>query len=295
MNRILLVEDEPASAEYLAGVLRRDLPGMEVAGIAENGEEALRIIRQERVDIVVTDIKMPVMDGLELAEAVRTSWPMIPVVIVSGYELFEYAKTALRFGVSDYLLKPVKARELAECLERVALRLEYSRRARKALGAAAAQADAGGEGAFSDAPGPVELRAQVNLLLSEYEERARGRESDRARADFEALTAYIDRRLGEKLTLEGVCRANGLSQSTLSRQFRVYARCSFVEYLTSRRVERARSLIEREPGRRMKEIAGEAGFSDPLYFSRVFRARTGLTPTEFARSCRRRGKNGGKG
>jgi len=295
LNRILLVEDEPASAEYLAGVLRRDLPGMEVAGIAENGEEALRIIRQERVDIVVTDIKMPVMDGLELAEAVRTSWPMIPVVIVSGYELFEYAKTALRFGVSDYLLKPVKARELAECLERVALRLEYSRRARKALGAAAAQADAGGEGVFSDAPGPVELRAQVNLLLSEYEERARGRESDRARADFEALTAYIDRRLGEKLTLEGVCRANGLSQSTLSRQFRVYARCSFVEYLTSRRVERARSLIEREPGRRMKEIAGEAGFSDPLYFSRVFRARTGLTPTEFARSCRRRGKNGGKG
>lgn len=289
MNRILLVEDEPASTDYLASLIRRELPGMEVVAAVENGEEALHFIRRQPVDIVVTDIKMPVMDGLKLAEAVRSTWPMIPVVIVSGYELFEYAKTALRFGVSDYLLKPVKPRELVECLERIALRLEYARKAHEALGVSATSegaADmphAGTE--FCAAPAPGELRARMDMLLTEYESRAREHEPDRARADFEALTAYIDRRLSEKLTLEGVCRANGMSQTTLSRLFRTYAHCTFVEYLTSRRVERARALIQREPTRRMKEIAAEAGFSDPLYFSRVFRAETGVAPTDFAKEC----------
>lgn len=284
MNQILLVEDEPASADYLASLIRRELSGMKVVAVAENGEEALQFIRRQPVDIVVTDIKMPVMDGLKLAEAVRTAWPMIPVVIVSGYELFDYAKTALRFGVSDYLLKPVKPRELVECLERIALRLEYSRRIQEALGASS-KPESAASADFLAAPAPGELRARMDMLLTEYESRARDQETDRARADFEALTAYIDRRLSEKLTLEGVCRANGISQTTMSRLFRTYAHCTFVEYLTSRRVERARVLIQRNPTRRMKEIAAEAGFSDPLYFSRVFRAETGVAPTDFAKKC----------
>jgi two-component system response regulator YesN len=289
--RVLIVEDEPASAEYLSSIVKRELPGMEISGIAENGEEALALMRKSRVDVVITDISMPVMDGLQLAGAVRAVWPMIPVVIVSGYERFEYAKTALRFGVSDYLLKPLKPAELRNCLTRIALKLEFSQKARQSLGAMAltrdeeAKLDTELGRAVSDAPDPQELRARLDRLIEEYSARARAGEGDHARADFEALTGYIGRKLGEKLTLEGVCRALGMSQTTVSRLFRTYARCSFVEYLTSRRVERAKSLIEREPSRRMKEIACEAGFCDPLYFSRVFRAETGLTPTDFAKSC----------
>ncbi len=296
MKRILLVEDEPASADYLASLIRRELPDMEVAGVCENGEEALAAMRKTRVDIVVTDIAMPVMDGLQLAEAVRASWPLVPVVIVSGYERFEYAKTALRFGVSDYLLKPVKSAELRDCLNRLALRLEFSQETRQALGEARltqdeeAALDTEVGRAVRDAPGPAELRARLDRLIEEYSVRARSGEGDHAKADFEALTAYISRKLGEKLTLEGVCRALGLSQTSVSRLFRTYARCSFVEYLTGRRVERAKMLIQREPSRRLKEIACEAGFPDPLYFSRVFRAETGLTPTEFAKNCQANGE-----
>ena len=134
MIRVLLVEDEPASQDYLQSIVRRELPEMELAGVCENGEAALALMRKSRVDIVVTDIAMPVMDGLQLAEAVRGAFPLIPVVIVSGYERFEYAKTALRYGVSDYLLKPVKPSEMRDCLRRLALRLEFSRGAQQALG-----------------------------------------------------------------------------------------------------------------------------------------------------------------
>ena len=291
MIRVLIVEDEPASAEYLSSIVKRELPSMELAGLTENGEEALALMRKSRVDIVVTDISMPVMDGLQLAEAVRAAWPLIPVVIVSGYERFEYAKTALRFGVSDYLLKPVKPAELRDCLTRLSLKLEFSEKAREALGALALSQDEEAKlntelcHAVCDAPGPQAMRERLDRLIEEYSVRARAGEGDHARADFEALTGYIGRKLGEKLTLEGVCRALGMSQTTVSRLFRTYARCSFVEYLTARRVERAKTLIEREPSRRMKEIACEAGFCDPLYFSRVFRSETGLTPTDFAKSC----------
>ena len=297
MIRVLIVEDEPASAEYLTSLIRRELPDMEVSGLAENGEEALALMRKSRADIVVTDISMPVMDGLKLAEAVRAAWPMIPVVIVSGYERFEYAKTALRFGVSDYLLKPVKPAELRACLTRLALKLEFSKKARQALGAEtlgrmeAVKSDTEPKLHVDDAPGPQELRARLDRLIEEHSVRARAEEGDHARVDFEALTGYIGRRLNEKLTLEGVCRALGMSQTSVSRLFRTYARCSFVEYLTSRRVERAKELIKREPTRRMKEIACEAGFSDPLYFSRVFRAETGLSPTDFARGCQQGGRD----
>lgn len=295
MIRILLVEDEPASAEYLASVIRRELPNMEVAGVAENGEEALQMMRKSRIDIVVTDIAMPIMDGLQLAEAVRAAWPLVHVVIISGYERFEYAKTAIRSGVSDYLLKPVRPQELAGCLDRIAMKLDFFGKAREALGAGLADQEAvlcdQVESAARDASGPVELRARVDRLLTEYATRARVKEPDRARADFEALTGYIDRKLAEKLTLEGACHELGMSQTTVSRLFRTFARCSFVEYLTSRRVERARGLIKREPSRRMKEVACEAGFSDPLYFSRVFRAETGFTPTEFAKNCQQEGEN----
>lgn len=297
MIRVLIVEDEPASAEYLSSIVKRELPGMEISGIAENGEEALALMRKSRVDVVVTDISMPVMDGLQLAGAVRAAWPLIPVVIVSGYERFEYAKTALRFGVSDYLLKPVKPSELRDCLARISLKLEFSQKARQALGTERltldeeAKLDTELGRAVSDAPGPQELRARLDRLIVEYSARARAGEGDHARADFEALTGYIGRKLGEKLTLEGVCRALGMSQTTVSRLFRTYARCSFVEYLTSRRVERAKALIEREPSRRMKEVACEAGFCDPLYFSRVFRAETGLTPTDFSKSCQQGGQD----
>jgi YesN/AraC family two-component response regulator len=291
MIRVLLVEDEPASADYLASVVRRELPEMELAGTCENGEEALALMRKSRVDIVITDIKMPVMDGLQLAEAVRGAFPLIPVVIISGYERFEYAKTALRFGVSDYLLKPVKPAEMRDCLRRLALKLEFSRSVRQALGEAGLTQDEETRldtelcRAVRDTPCPAELRARLERLTEEYTARARAGEGDHAQADFEALTGYIGRKLGEKLTLEGVCRALGMSQTTVSRLFRTYARCSFVEYLTGLRVERAKALIEREPSRRMKEVACAAGFTDPLYFSRVFRAETGLTPTEFARNC----------
>ena len=91
---------------------------MEVAGLAENGPEALELIERERPDILITDIRMPGCDGLELIRRAKELRPELEIVIISGYAHFEYAQTAIRYGVGNYLLKPIKKDELMETSER---------------------------------------------------------------------------------------------------------------------------------------------------------------------------------
>ncbi|MEG2709987.1 MAG: response regulator [Clostridia bacterium] len=249
MIKVLVVDDEPASAEYLSSIIARRMPQLQVVGVAENGAEALHIQRQTQADIVVTDIYMPRLDGLALAGALREAWPDTRCVIVSGYQDFDYARSAIHHGVSDYLLKPVKPDELVACLTRLV-------RARPVAPA-------------SPAPPAPDKEA-----------------ADPARADFENLCDYLKRHLDKPLTLPLLCKRMGMSQTAISRLFRRFAGCSFVEYLTNARMESAKRLILSKPERMFKDVAASVGYADPLYFSRVFRAHTGFSPSEYARCAK---------
>jgi two-component system response regulator YesN len=119
MPRVLIVEDEPAAGRYLRSMIELGHSGFEVIGIAKNGSEALDQIRRLDPDLVITDVKMPVMDGIELVAELKLHYPSLPAVIVSGHQEFEYARRALDTGVVDYLLKPVDPARLAELLARL--------------------------------------------------------------------------------------------------------------------------------------------------------------------------------
>lgn len=93
-----------------------------MAGTAGNGLEALALIERERPDILITDIRMPGCQGLELIERARRTVPDIEIIIISGYAHFEYAQTAIKLGVGDYLLKPIKKDELTATLSKLAQR-----------------------------------------------------------------------------------------------------------------------------------------------------------------------------
>ncbi len=123
MPRLLLVEDEPSAVRYLRSIIESRCAGFEVIGTAENGKEALEKIRQDLPDIVITDIKMPLMNGIELAAQIGQELPFIYTVIVSGYQEFDYARRALNSGVVDYLLKPVNAVQLKRLLDSLGRRL----------------------------------------------------------------------------------------------------------------------------------------------------------------------------
>lgn len=116
MYKVLLVDDEPFILEGMQKVIDWEEYGLEIAGYASNGTEALHFLEQQRVSIVVTDIRMPRMDGLELIRQVKSKGWNIRFIILSGHGDFEYVKSAARLGIENYLLKPVNCDELASTL-----------------------------------------------------------------------------------------------------------------------------------------------------------------------------------
>ncbi|CAH1219020.1 response regulator [Paenibacillus sp. JJ-223] len=119
MYRVLLVDDEEDVREGLVVELDWEALDLRIVGLAENGREALEMAERVEPDIVVTDISMPFMDGLELARRLRERNPLVKVVILTGYDEFDYARQAVSLSVDEYLLKPFSAAHLAELLTRL--------------------------------------------------------------------------------------------------------------------------------------------------------------------------------
>ena len=117
--RVFLVDDEKLIREGMKKLLKWEAYGMEICGEAGNGRDALQAILELLPDIVLTDLRMPAMDGLTLASKLSVQAPSVEVVIITGYDEFEYAKEAVRSGVFDYLLKPVSQQELLDTMLRL--------------------------------------------------------------------------------------------------------------------------------------------------------------------------------
>ena len=126
MYRMMVVDDELKLLEGLCSYYPWAELGFEIVKKVENGRQALDYLEHETVDVVLTDVSMPVMTGLELAERLAGR-KEIKVVILSGYADFKYAQTAIKYGVKDYLLKPVKAEEIHQVFVRLREELDRER------------------------------------------------------------------------------------------------------------------------------------------------------------------------
>jgi two-component system, response regulator YesN len=116
MYKVLIVDDEPFISEGLIDTVDWSAYGLEIVGSAEDGEEALERLRQVPVDLLITDISMPVMDGLELIRQARSIAPHLKVIILSGFNEFDFLKEGMRLGIENYLLKPILFEELEATL-----------------------------------------------------------------------------------------------------------------------------------------------------------------------------------
>lgn len=120
MLKVFLVEDEFAVRERMKKNMDWEVHGFCLVGEAGDGELAYPMIQELQPDILITDIRMPFMDGLQLIELIKPSMPKMKILILSGYDEFDYAKEAIRLGVTDYLLKPITSKKLLESLSEVA-------------------------------------------------------------------------------------------------------------------------------------------------------------------------------
>ncbi|MWC28593.1 response regulator [Paenibacillus sp. MMS18-CY102] len=130
-GKVIIVDDEPHISRNLEKVIPWDMLGLEVVGTARNGVEAYELIQAQSPDLLLCDIRMPVMDGLELVKRIRAEELDVDVIMLSGYQDFAYTRTAIQYGVKDYMLKPIPYDELTGVIARVMNERRQKRRQRK--------------------------------------------------------------------------------------------------------------------------------------------------------------------
>ena len=253
MRRILIVEDEEIIRQGLVSTIDWLSMGCVVAGDAPDGKAGLELLRRERPDILLTDIRMPRMDGIEMAERAREEGILPHLVFLTSYAEFSYAKKAIELRAADYLLKPVDEKELGALMRRLAAE-DPERSAEEPL---------------------IERIDWVRWIeddaLNPYVRHA----MDRIRQDYR-----------EKLSIELLAEEAGVSASYLSRKFKEAAGQTFLELLTRERLQKA--MLQLASGKyRVYEVAEENGFGDYKNFCTVFKKYTKVSPREFMQSFKR--------
>lgn len=255
MYRVAIIDDEPLIVEGLTKTMPWEKWNMQVIGSAYDGKEGISLIRRERPDIIISDINMPQLDGLKMIAGLKSEFPNMQIVILTGYREFEYAREAISLGVTRFLLKPSKMNELEEAMDAVTARLVK-------LGVLAGERPAG-ESA-QDAGTEEE-----NLYSNEAN-------------NFIVKNAleYIRENYKEKLRLSDVADQIYVSQWHLSKLLNKQMGQNFSEILNGIRMERAKELLK-DPSLRICDIAEEVGFLDMAHFSRVFKKMEGMSANEY--------------
>ncbi len=133
LYKVFFVEDEIVTREGIRDNVDWKASGFEFCGEAADGELALPLLRTIRPDVLITDIKMPFMDGLQLSKIVRERMPWVKIIILSGHDEFDYAQEAIKLGVTEYLLKPVTVQNLQTALQNLAVQLDQERKEQEKL------------------------------------------------------------------------------------------------------------------------------------------------------------------
>mgnify|MGYP002579407981 FL=1 len=126
MYRVLIVDDEMPALRFVQSIIEQFAQNFQVVGTAASGEQGFQFLEQHPVDLLITDIGMRGMNGIELAQSARAMQPNIHIVIISGYGEFEYAQGAIQAGVDEYLLKPVSISKMTAILQALEKKMDDS-------------------------------------------------------------------------------------------------------------------------------------------------------------------------
>lgn len=266
MIRLLIADDERLEREALVDMVSRRFVEHEiVTEVAENGRKAADTAILWEADLILMDIEMPGMNGLDAARAVLAQRPSCRVIFVTAYSLFQYAHEAVHLGACDYLLKPVDPDELEASIRRAIRQVEAERRL--------------------EALAPVQQEPEPELSAPEAEE-APHAESENSQTAL--VMAHVRRYLEDNymfdISLDSVGEILHISPAYLSAQFKKYQKMNFLDCLTELRINAAKELLN-DPFRSSAEVASMVGYEDASYFARAFKKRTGVTPTQYRKQA----------
>ncbi len=251
MYTLLLVDDEPIIRRGIKSLA--NLAALDIGEVLEaaDAEQAKALLEKKRADIVMLDINMPGMDGLRFAEMLKCRYPLTAVIMLTGYDYFEYMQTAIRIGVEDYLLKPVSRTDIELVLKRICRKL-----------------------------------SERNLKHALQKSNDSSAVAPPASDSFAQVDAYIQARLFEPcLSLAQAAEDLGFNASYLSGIIKQLYGIPFQEYIGLRRMEQAKRLLL-SGNMKNYEVALAVGYEDVNYFITKFKKTYQLTPKQFVQGAR---------
>ena len=248
MLKVLVVEDEEMIRKGI--VLAVDWAALDcvVVGEAADGAAALDAVERYDPSLIITDLKMPRMDGIQMLQQLRARGNNAYVIILTAYDSFSYAQSALRLGAVDFLLKPFHDGELEQ--------------------------------------GVTNLQRRMAAARQPEDEAIPGlKKGDKSKYVLQAMD-YIGAHYGEQtISVSTIAQHLGLSESHLSHLFRKETDYTIMNYLTRYRIHKAMELL-RDCRLKVYEIAERVGYRDITYFSSTFKKVVGMSPSEFQDTCR---------
>lgn len=240
MIRVLMVDDEPLVRHGVAAGMDWASLGCEVVGEAQSGEEGLALARKLKPELIITDIRMPKMDGITMMNMLREEGCAARCIVLTAHSDFEYARGALLFGADDYLLKPFRNQELTHAVARTCRKME--------------SAPAANTPAVKKEPEATGYVRQAMDYIAGH---------------------YADENISIATIAEHLC----VSEGHLSHVFKKQTGMTVTNYLTKTRIDAAMALLQTGRVK-VYEAAAAVGYKDVTYFSATFKKLTGLSPSE---------------
>lgn len=239
MLKVLVVDDELFEREAVEQILMDEFGHKMNIRLAENGKEAIDTACLWRADLILMDIEMPGINGLEAAKIIKEQLPECKIIFVTAYGLFNYAQEAVKLGATDYILKPADDQEVIEAVNK-AMR---------------------GDNEPVTEESDSQALTKTGKMMKQVEE-------------------YLKKNYMHDISLDTVSRTINFSPFYFSKLFKQHFGTNFIDYLTDIRIETAKEILS-DPTKSAKDIGAMVGYTDPNYFAKIFKRKTGFTPTEY--------------
>lgn len=241
--KYIIVEDEYLIRKNLIKKITSLSIPLELVGEASNGEDAINLVNELCPSIVITDIKMPRSDGLDLIKYIHHNYLSIKTIVISGYTDFKYAQTALKFGAKDFLLKPVKIDDLNSSLQNILVILDSENKT---------------DTCFSIDPHKLKPE-DLSKLLENY-----------LLNNYSSITS-----------INNISDKFGFTNEYLTKVLKKYTGETPLKYLTKIKINKSKHLLLNNPELEIRKIAEVVGYKDAFYFSRVFKLNVGIYPSDY--------------
>jgi two-component system response regulator YesN len=252
MWQVLIMDDEKIIRKGLRKYIQESRLPFEASGEARNATEALSLIEQTTPHILLADINMPGLNGLDLIQLVMRRYPDLVVVIISGYDHFEYARRALQLHAYDYLLKPVPKSDLNRMLAKLNDHLSKL---------------------YPDLVAKVEKDITLDFFS----------EPSNLSPIMDKVIDYINQNYTDpELAVPNVAELFHMNSNYLSKRMKQEVGASFLEYLTELRISKAKEILDDSMQNiKIGDLAIKVGYTNQYYFSRLFKNRVGICPVDY--------------